>query len=161
MHMDAGAGPAKTTKATSRLLRADALVGLALFAIAVCGGVLFGFSLASPGGTTTTQSAPKEYEFPTANATSTISAAAGEVFLIQLESNAGSTGFDWKVTCSSGIQYINYTSVSTSTVMIGGELRHYYFRALTPGIETITLQNMRSFDPSQIAATIELEVTVA
>ncbi|MDG7007227.1 MAG: protease inhibitor I42 family protein [Nitrososphaerota archaeon] len=158
--MDEATDPAKTTKGTGRLLRADTLVGVVLFAIAVGGGVLFGMSFTNPGGTTTTPTAPKEYEFPTADATSTISAAVGEVFLVQLESNAGSTGFDWKVTCSGGIQYINYTSVSTSTVMIGGELRHYYFRALTPGNESITLQNMRFFDPSQIAATIELKVTV-
>ena len=161
MRMEEAADLAKTAPGAHRLLRAETLVGLVLFAIAVGGGVFFGMSLANPGGTTTTQAAPKEYEFPTANATSTISAAVGEVFLIQLQSNAGSTGFDWKVTCSSGIQYINYTSVSTATMMIGGELRHYYFRALAPGNETITLQNMRFFDPSQVAATIELRVTIS
>ncbi len=146
--------------ATRRLLKADTLIGLFIVAIAVGGGVYLGVTLAHPSGTTTTQGPPNEYEFPTANTTSTISAKVGEVFLIQLESNAGSTGFDWKVTTSSGIHYINYTSVSTTTMMIGGELRHYYFRALAAGDQTITLQDMRSFDPSQIAATIELSVAV-
>ena len=157
--MELKAGPQKQT-GTRKRLTTETLVSLVIFAVAVGGGIYLGISLATPHGSTTTQSPPREYQFPTANTTSTISAAVGEVFLVQLESNAGSTGFDWKVTTSSGIQYINYTSVTTTT-MIGGEMRHYYFRAVTTGNQTITLQDMRSWDPSRIPATIELKVTVA
>ena len=159
MHMGKGTDSGRAPRGTRRKLTTESLVGFAIFAIAVAGGIYVGITLANPHGTTTTQSAPKEYSFPTANATSTISAAVGDVFLIQLESNAGSTGFDWRVTTSGGVQYINYTSVTTTT-MIGGEMRHYYFRAVTAGNQTVTLQDMRPWDPSQVAATIELRVTV-
>lgn len=139
----------------------ERFASIILVAVAAIAAVALGLNLSHPSGTsTTTQSGPNEYEFPTQNATSTIPARVGEVFLVQLISNAGSTGFDWRVTCSDGIHYINYTSVSTTTVMIGSDLRHYYFRAVTEGNQTITLENMRLFDPSQVAAVIDLTVVV-
>ncbi len=153
--------PAGGRRRIRALTRADKVVGGILAVIVVGAAVVLSMSLAHPGGSTTTQSGPNEYEFATENATSSISARVGEVFVIQLNSNAGSTGFDWKVASSAGIHYINYTAVQEEPMMIGGEVRHYYFRALAAGNQTITLQNMRSWDPSQIPATIDIRVAVA
>ncbi len=146
---------------TSGMSRADKAVGAILLVLAVSSALFLGTSLGHPSATTTTQSGPKEYEYPTANASSAISAAVGEVFIIQLNSNAGSTGFDWNVTSSTGIHYINYTAVTDNPMIIGGEVRHYYFRALASGNQSITLLDVRAFDPSHVAARIDLRVTVA
>ena len=102
-----------------------------------------------------------EYVYPSSNLTSSISGTVGETFIIQLSSNAGSTGYDWKVSTSTGIQYLNYTVVSTSTLAGGPQVRNYFFRAVQAGSETIALQNERLFAPYTIAATINVEVAVS
>lgn len=113
------------------------------------------------GGTTTTQEfAMAEYPFPTENATSAISARVGEVFAIQLSSNAGSTGFDWSVSCGGGVQYVNYTVLSTSTLPGGPQIRNYFFRALAAGSTTIILQDKRPFAPYKVAAVIDIRLEV-
>ncbi len=99
-----------------------------------------------------------EYVYPSSNLTSSISATVGETFIIQLSSNAGSTGYDWNVSTSTGIQYLNYTVVSTSTLIGGPQVRNYFFRAVQAGTQTITLRDERSFAPYAIAATINLQV---
>ncbi len=155
--------PGSVTERRNRiraLTRADKVVGGVLAVIMVSAALVLSITLVNPSGTSTTQGPPQEFEFPTANATSSFSARVGEVFIIQLNSNAGSTGFDWKVTTSIGIHYINYTAVPEAPMMLGGEVRHYYFRALNVGNQTITLQNMRTWEPTQIPATIDLAVAV-
>lgn len=112
-------------------------------------------------GTTTSSNGVAEYVYPTSNLTSSISAKVGDTFIIQLSSNAGSTGYDWKVTTSTGIQYLNYTVVSTSTLIGGPQVRNYFFGAVKAGSQTITLQDERPFGPPAIAATINLEVAVS
>ncbi len=102
-----------------------------------------------------------EFVYPSSNLTSSISVKAGETFAIQLSSNAGSTGYDWNVSTSAGIQYLNYTVVSTSTLMGGPQVRNYFFRAVQPGNQTITLRDQRPFAPYAIAATINLQVAVS
>ena len=102
-----------------------------------------------------------EYVYPSSNLTSSISATVGETFIIQLSSNAGSTGYDWNVSTSTGISYLNYTAVSTSTLIGGPQIRNYFFRAVQAGNETIILRDERPFVPYAIAATINLQVTVS
>jgi len=118
------------------------------------------FTHSSGGTTTALQGGTAEYTFPTANATEAITARAGKVFAIQLDSNAGSTGYDWSVSCSGGVQYLNYTVVSTSTLIGGPQVRNYFFRATSSGGQTITLQDKRSFAPYEVAATISIQVEV-
>lgn len=111
--------------------------------------------------TTTLQNGVAEYAYPTSNLSSSISAKVGETFIIQLSSNAGSTGYDWNVTSSSGIRYLNYTVVSTSNLVGGPQLRNYFFRAVEAGNQTIALRDQRLFAPYYVAATINLQVTVS
>ena len=102
-----------------------------------------------------------EYVYPSSNLTSSISATVGETFIIQLSSNAGSTGYDWNVSTSAGIQYLNYTVVSTSTLIGGPQVRNYFFRAVQAGAQTITLRDERSFATYATAATINLQVAIS
>ncbi|MDG6904606.1 MAG: protease inhibitor I42 family protein [Nitrososphaerota archaeon] len=110
--------------------------------------------------TTTTTNGSPVYVYPTSNLSSAISARLGETFGVQLSSNAGSTGYDWNVSSSSGIQFINYTVVSTSTLVGGPEVRDYWFRASQAGNQSITLRDERQFSPHDVYATIQLLVTM-
>ena len=100
------------------------------------------------------------FAYPTSNLTSSISATVDGTFIVQLSSNAGSTGFDWNVSTSAGIQYLNYTVVSTSPLIGGPQVRDYFFRAVQTGSETITLRDERPFAPHAVVATIDLQVDV-
>jgi predicted secreted protein len=142
-----------SAKAVTIVILVAALVSSAAFAYSI-------FSRPGGGITTSQNGSEAVYPLPTANTTSTITARLGEVFAIQLNSNAGSTGFDWKVSCTGGIQYLNYTVVSTSTLIGGPQVRDYFFRAVTAGSQTITLQDMRPFTPYEVAATITVQITV-
>src|SRR5208337_3755037 len=102
-----------------------------------------------------------EYTYPSYNLTSTISAKVGETFIVQLSSNAGSTGYDWNVSTSKGVQYLNYTVVATSALMGGPQVRNYFFRAVQAGTQTITLRDERPFGPYSVASTINLTVAVS
>lgn len=102
-----------------------------------------------------------EYAYPTSNLSSTIDATAGETFIIQLSSNAGSTGYDWNVGTSAGIRYLNYTVVFTSALIGGAQVRNYFFQAVQAGTQTITLRDERLFASNAIAATINLQVDVS
>jgi len=138
---------------------------LAILAVAVvCAAVVAYVEFppnASGGTTTTAHGGAAEYIYPTASADSAISARAGETFAIQLSSNAGSTGYDWTVSCSAGVQYLNYTVVSTSNLIGGPQVRNYFFLALKTGGQTILLQDKRSFAPFDVAATINIRVAVS
>jgi|GEM_PF-631870 len=102
-----------------------------------------------------------EYTYPSYNLTSTISAKVGETFIVQLSSNAGLTGYDWNVSTSKGVQYLNYTVVATSALMGGPQVRNYFFRAVQAGTQTITLRDERPFGPYSVASTINLTVAVS
>jgi predicted secreted protein len=116
-----------------------------------------------PGGesTTTAPGGTVEYAYPTANGNPTISVRVGEVFAIQLNSNSGSTGYDWVVSSSAGIQFLNYTVVSTSSLIGGPQVRNYFFHVSSIGSQTITFRDMRSFAPGDVAATIDVQVSVS
>jgi len=109
---------------------------------------------------TASSSAPAKYEYPTSNLTASVSARVGQTFIVQLASNAASTGYDWNVTTSPGIRYLNYTVVSTSPLIGGPQVRNYYFMAVQAGTQTLTLRDERPFAPYAVAATISLQVTV-
>jgi predicted secreted protein len=102
-----------------------------------------------------------KYVYPSSNLSSSISARVGDTFIVQLSSNAGSTGYDWYVSASTGIQYLNYTVVSTSTLIGGPQVRDYFFKAVQAGTQTITLRDERPFAPYAVVATINLEVVVS
>lgn len=99
-------------------------------------------------------------DYPTPSLNSSVSVLVGGTFAIQLSSDAGSTGYDWKVSTSTGIQYLNYTVVSTGTLVGSSQMRDYFFRAVQAGSQTIILQNERSFAPYAIAETINIVVAV-
>ncbi len=101
-----------------------------------------------------------KYAYPTSNLTASISAWVGQTFVVQLASNAASTGYDWNVSTSQGIQYLNYTVVSTSPLIGGPQIRDYLFRAVQSGPQTVTLRDERPFAPYALAATINLQVLV-
>ena len=64
--------------------------------------------------------------------TRTSSAKIGETFIVDLSSNAGPTGYDRKVTTSSGVQYLNYIVVSTDNLPDGSQIKNYSFSS-SPG----------------------------
>ncbi len=106
------------------------------------------------------EASPAIYAYPSSDLTSSISAGVGETFIIQLSSNAGSTGYDWNVTTSSGIHFLNYATVSSATLPGGSDVRNYSFRADETGTQTITLVDQRPWTPYETAATIIVQVTV-
>jgi predicted secreted protein len=142
-------------------------------AIAIAALVLF--SMPSPQ-TTTTSSTPSTSSqtstttklvytniFSQGNLNVSIAAKAGEVFIVHLAANTGSTGYDWNVSTSAGVRYINYTTTSVGTLPGAPSERDYRFQALTPGEATITLVYGRfppAFSVSQIAETISMSVEI-
>jgi len=100
------------------------------------------------------------YVYPSSSFPSSISARPGETFIIQLGSNAGSTGFDWKVSTSSGLHYLNYSTVSYATLPGGSDVRNYFFKADQTGTQTITFVNQRPWALYETAATITIQVNV-
>jgi predicted secreted protein len=101
------------------------------------------------------------YVYPTSNQSYSISANNSETFGVQLTSNAGSTGYDWNVSSSSGIQYLNYTVVSNSNLAGGSQVRDYWFKVTQASAQTVTLQDKRQFAPYDVTATIQIQVTVS
>lgn len=55
---------------------------------------------------------------------------------------------------SSGILYLNYTVVSTSSLVGGPQVRNYLFHAVRADGQAITLRDERPFAPYDVAATI-------
>ena len=101
------------------------------------------------------------FTYPMSNLTSSISVPLGETFIVQLNSSAASTGYDWVVATSADVQYLGYQVVSTSTLIGGPQTRNYFFRTQQAGNETITFRDERPWAPYQTAATIGLLVTVS
>jgi len=101
------------------------------------------------------------YTYPSSNLTSSISTSLGETFVVQLNSSAASTGYDWTVVTSAGVEYLGYQVVSSSALIGGPQTRDYFFRAQQTGNQTITLRDERPWAPYQTAATINLLVTVS
>jgi predicted secreted protein len=129
------------------------VLALVVAASAAVGVALTQWTSPSETGTAT-------YVYPSSSFPSSISARPGETFIIQLGSNAGSTGFDWKVSTSSGIHYLNYSTVSFATLPGGSDVRNYFFKADQTGTQTITLVDQRPWAPYETAATITIQVNV-
>src|SRR3989442_14511475 len=62
---------------------------------------------------------------------------------------------------SSGIQYFNFTVVSTSHLPGGSQFRNYFFKAVQPGSQTITMQDQRVFAPYNTRSTVSIRVSVS
>ena len=99
----------------------------------------------------------------TGNLSVSVSAKEGEVFVVHLAANTGSTGYDWNVSASSGIHYLGYITTSVGTLPGAASERDYRFQAVTPGEATITLVYGRfppAFSVAQVAGTIHMNVEV-
>ena len=121
-------------------------------------------TLSTPNGGARTTALPngtKVYVFSSSDQSASNSAEVGEVFAIQLSSNAASTAYDWNATTSAGIRYLNYTVVSTSTLVGGPQIRNYFFEAVSSGAQTIVLRDQRPFAPYVVAYVISLDVQVS
>lgn len=97
------------------------------------------------------------------NLSGSIVTRENEVFIIHLAANTESTGYDWNVTASSGVRYLNYTTTQAGTLPGAPSQRDYFFKALTPGAATITLLYARlppAFSVPQIAGTIHVSVEI-
>lgn len=97
------------------------------------------------------------------NLSGSIVARENEVFIIHLAANTGSTGYDWNVTTSGGVRYLNYTTTQAGTLPGAPSQRDYFFKALTPGAATITLLYARlppAFSIPQIAGTVHVSVEI-
>lgn len=134
---------------TVTILLAAVLIGLAMLGVALV--------LAQPETKFSYTNTTKQE-----NVTTSVSAAAGETFVIRLASNP-STGYDWKVSTTPGLAYLNYTSAGGSSAIGSPVLRDYAFKSLEAGTSTITLVYERappSFSVEQIAITLVITVTV-
>lgn len=92
-----------------------------------------------------------------------IAANVNEVFIVHLAANTGSTGYDWNVSTSGGIRYLNYTTTSVGTLPGAPSGRDYRFQALAPGTATITLVYGRfppAFSVTQIVETVRVSVEI-
>jgi len=97
------------------------------------------------------------------NLNASIAARAEEIFIIHLAANTGSTGYDWNVSTSGGVRFINYTTTRAGTLPGAPSERDYRFQALAPGTATITLVYGRlppAFSVLQIAETIRISVEI-
>jgi len=136
----------------------------ALLVVAIFAGAAASVStlLHSPQGGVSSQSVvTPANSYSVINSPTSIVAQLGKTFIIQLSSDAGSTGYDWNVTTSSGIRYINYTVIANSTAPGESQERDYFFRALQRGNQTITLVDRRLFAPYNVSQTIFLQVSVS
>ncbi len=94
---------------------------------------------------------------------SSITARVNEEFIIHLTANTGSTGYDWNVSTSGGIRYLNYTTTSVGGAPGAQDGRDYLFQASAPGTATITLVYGRfppAFSVPQIAVTLRVSVSI-
>ena len=92
-----------------------------------------------------------------------ITARTNEVFIVHLDADTGSTGYDWNVTTSGSVRYLNYTTTNVGTLPGAPSGRDYFFQALTPGAATITLVYGRfppAFSVTQIGETLQVSVAV-
>ena len=123
-------------------------------------GTFHSFSFTPPPLNNRTGFASSLVFLSAANLNSSTTLLAGETLDIELNSSAGSTGYDWNVSTSSGIAYQNYTVVATSSVTGGPQTRDYAFQALQLGNQTILLQYEQQFAPHQVQATIDIQIDV-
>jgi len=97
------------------------------------------------------------YIFPSSNLQSSISTRVGETFIVQLTSSGD---YEWIVTTSDGIHFLNYTVVGMSH-QPAGEVRNYFFTAVRAGSQTITLQHQHGLRPKIVSSTIKISVSVS
>lgn len=96
------------------------------------------------------------------NLSVSISAAAGETFVIRLGTNP-STGYDWNVTTSGQVSFVHWTAVGGGGAIGAPVTRDYEFVASTPGSATITLLYERAppaFSSTDVAKTLVISVEV-
>ena len=160
------------TSRRGRLSRQEIAIIVALIVLATGAGYYFVSSGGKPVGTFTTGSLSFSglgnltlpdgtvSSFIQGNTSTSISAQLDESFSLQLSTNAGSAGYEWNVSTSSGIRYVNYTVASTSTISGGPQVRDYNFEAVQPGNQSIVLQDMQQFAPHTVAATLTIQVEV-
>ncbi|MDG7006101.1 MAG: protease inhibitor I42 family protein [Nitrososphaerota archaeon] len=144
------------------------LLAMLAVAVVVVSGVLL---LTAPAGSPPTSSrgsASTELVFTDittpGSPNASISAKAGEVFIIHLAANSGSTGYDWNVSTVGGVSYLNYTTTSVGSMPGAPDGRDYLFQATTPGAATITLAYGRfqpTFSATEVAVTLRVSVSIA
>lgn len=153
-----------TARGVSGSLLLAALILVAV-AAAISGLVLFtrpsGPSVTSSQTSTSTKLVFTDILTP-GSPNASITVKANEVFVIHLTANTGSTGYDWNVSTSAGIRYLNYTTTSVGTVPGAPDGRDYVFQAVKPGPGTIDLVYGR-FPPafSEPVTAVTLRVSVA
>ncbi len=156
---------ANTTRGVSRPLLLSALAIVLLVAI-ISAFVLS--SMPSSSSTTTSQtSTSTKFVFTDivtpGSPNASVAAKVNEKFIVHLSANTGSTGYDWNVSTSAGIRYLNYTTTSEGTMPGAPSERDYLFQATAPGTATITLVYGRfppAFSVPQIAVTLRIDVSV-
>jgi predicted secreted protein len=129
--------------------------------VGVAGALWITYAPSGNAQATTLADGTIKYAFSTANQNPSITGKVGEIFIVQLSSNAASTAYDWAVSTSSGVQYLNYTVVSTSALIGGPQVRNYFFHITGSGSQTVILQDKRPFAPFDVAATITLHLTAS
>jgi predicted secreted protein len=92
-----------------------------------------------------------------------ITAKVKEIFVIHLAANTGSTGYDWNVSTSGGVRFINYTTTRVGKLPGAPSERDYLFQAEAPGTAAIILVYGRlppAFSVPQIAKMIHISVEI-
>lgn len=77
-----------------------------------------GTPTATPTPVATTPPAAEEYAFDETNNNETVTLPAGSEITISLEENP-TTGYEWNVTSSTGLEYVNDTYIAPDTGLVG------------------------------------------
>jgi len=97
----------------------------------------------------------------TGDINSSISAVTGESFVIQLQDNPASTGYDWNISTTAGVSYLNSTAVSAGSAPGSSPARNYLFQATQVGNSSITLLYQQLVSPHAVQDTIDVQVSVS
>lgn len=125
------------------------LVVLVAAVAAGCGGDDDGSKGGSKGGGSGGSSSVKVY-----GPGDSISAAVGQSFVIELESNP-TTGYEWTAQSNPNAELVKSRMVTSSTLPGAPGMQQLTFRATKAGSSTLVLDYARSFEPNNPPAQTE------
>lgn len=95
---------------------------------------------------TPTPAAAEEYVFNETNNNETVTLPAGSEITISLDENP-TTGYEWNVTSSTGLEYVNDTYIAPETELVGAGGAHVWqYLAAEPGAAGFTAVYKRPWE---------------
>lgn len=95
---------------------------------------------------TPTPAAAEEYAFNETNNNETVTVSTGSEITISLDENP-TTGYEWNVTSSAGLEYVNDTYIVPETELVGaGGMHVWQYLAAEEGAAEFTAINKRPWE---------------